>query len=156
MAYIYIYIYIYIYFFFSFFFFENPTRFGLEKTKLQQSWSLDSDWTVRKQLKTIPQKRRKKVILHVDLGLLKQIHIYFVSPKQKIWFWRPKSISPYENFLNWSTEREKKKSPDPDNYSYFINLNKFWRKKKNRAWLVRKQSENQTVQIFITPQQGLD
>ena len=49
--------------------------------------------------------------LHVDLGLLKQIHIYFVSPKRKIWFWRPKSISPYENFLNWSTEREKKKKP---------------------------------------------
>ena len=94
-----------------------------------------SDWSVGKQLKTISQKRRKKMTLHVDLGPLKQIHIYFVSPKWKIWFWRPKSISPYGNFLNWSTER--KKSPDLDNFSYFINLNKFWRKKKNRAWLVR-------------------
>ena len=27
--------------------------------------------------------------------------------------------------------------------------------KKNRAWLVLKQSENQTVQIFITPQQRI-
>ena len=106
----YIYIYIYI-FFFPFFFFWESNKVRIGKTKLQQSWSLDSDWTVRKQFKTIPKKRRKKVTLHVDLGLLKQIHIYFVSPKRKIWFWRPKSISPYENFLNWSTERDKKKKP---------------------------------------------
>ena len=29
----------------------------------------------------------------------------FMSPKQKIWFWRLKSISPYENFPNGPTER---------------------------------------------------
>ena len=44
-------------------------------------------------------------------GAFKTNPYIFCEPKTEDLVWRPKSISPYENFLNWSTEREKKKKP---------------------------------------------
>ena len=54
---------------------------------------------------------------------------------------------PYQNFSNLPAERKR-----PISTLLFINLSKFWRKRKTEHDL---QSENQTVQIFITPQQRI-
>ena len=85
------------------------------------------------------KKRMKKVTSPFWFGPSIKIHpnlyLYFVSPKWKIWLWRPKSIP------------QKAERKRPRSTLLFINLSKFWRKKKDRAWLAQKQRN----QIFLSP-----
>ena len=72
------------------------------------------DWSLGKQLKTISKiSNEKKWPIHVDLG-----------PKQDL-IWKAQINFPYQNFSNLPEERKR-----PISTLLFINLSKFWRKRK--------------------------
>ena len=123
----------------------------LYKRVIKSASIIISDWWLGKQLRPISQKKKneKKWPIMLIWGFFKKPSksIFSLWPQTEDLVLESQINYHFENFPNRSEERKRRRST-----LLFIDLNKFWRKKKNRAWLVLIQSENQTVQIFITPQ----
>ena len=93
---------------------------------------------IRKTSELVWKKESSPCWFGASIKIHPNLYLYFVSPKWKIWLWRPKSIP------------QKAERKRPRSTLLFINLSKFWRKKKNRARLARKQSQKQRNQIFLS------
>ena len=84
------------------------------------------DWRLGKQLRTIFKKKyEKKWSIHVDLGLPYKFTSLVCEPKKEDLVLEAQINFPYENFPNMPAERKRARST-----LLFIDLNKFWRKKK--------------------------
>ena len=84
------------------------------------------DWRLGKQLRTIFKKKdEKKWSIHVDLGLPYKFTSLVCEPKKEDLVLEAQINFPYENFPNMPAERKR-----PRSTLLFIDLNKFWRKKK--------------------------
>ena len=103
----------------------KPSSRSYKKAIRSTSIKIHVDWWLGKQLRTIFEKRMKKMPYPCWFRASIQIHIFCLWAQKGRLVLEAQINFPYENFPNMPAERKR-----PRSTLSFIDLNKFWRKKK--------------------------
>ena len=104
----------------------KPSSRSYKRAIRSTSIIIHIDWRLGKQLRNIFKKKdEKKWSIHVDLGLQYKFTSLVCELKKEDLVLEAQINFPYENFPNMPVEIKR-----PRSTLLFIDLNKFWRKKK--------------------------
>ena len=104
----------------------KPSSRSYKRAIRSTSIIIHIDWRLGKQLRNIFKKKdEKKWPIHVDLGLQYKFTSLVCELKKEDLVLEAQINFPYENFPNMPVEIKR-----PRSTLIFIDLNKFWRKKK--------------------------